>query len=92
MSSQYIASLKPITNEAQRWRSNTFCPREPSIDNTRFFTYVGLVVATVIIFNRNMVVASVIGALVSVYIGGTEYYLANNSLNGDLQPSIQNLS
>lgn len=59
-----------------------------SIDNTRYFTYVGLVVATAIIFNRSWVIASVVGALVSVYIGFTEYYLANNAINGDLQPTI----
>ena len=51
----------------------------------------GLVVATAIIFNRSWLIASVIGALVSVYIGGTEYYLANNTMNGDLQPTIQSL-
>ena len=59
-----------------------------SIDNTRYFTYVGLVVATAIIFHRSMLLAAVVGALVSVYIGFTEYYLANNEMNGDLQPSI----
>ena len=62
-----------------------------SIDNTRYFTYVGLVVATAIIFNRSWLIASGIGALVSVYIGFTEYYLANNALNGDLQPTIKSL-
>ena len=43
------------------------------MDNTRFFTYVGLVVATAIIFNRSWVMASAIGAFVSMYIGFTEY-------------------
>lgn len=58
-----------------------------TIDNTRFFTYAGLVVATCIIFHKNWLVASLIGGLVAVYISVTEYYLANNTMNGDLQPT-----
>lgn len=58
-----------------------------TIDNTRFFTYAGLVVATCIIFHKHWVAASVIGGLVAVYISMTEYYLANNMMNGDLQPT-----
>merc|ERR1712192_356648 len=38
-----------------------------TIDNTRYFTYAGLVIAT--------------------YISCTELYLANNTMNGDLQPT-----
>jgi len=58
-----------------------------TIDNTRFFTYAGLVVATCIIFHKNMVAASVIGGLVATYISFTEYYLSNNTMTGDLQPT-----
>jgi hypothetical protein len=58
------------------------------MDNTRFFTYVGLVVATAIIFNRSWVLASAIGAFVSVYIGFTEYYIANNNMDGGLQAKL----
>jgi len=58
-----------------------------TIDNTRFFTYAGLCVATCIIFHKNWVVASIVGGLVAVYISCTEYYLANNAMNGDLQPT-----
>ena len=59
------------------------------MDNTRYVTYAGLVVATAIIFQRNWIIASVIGGVVSIYISGTEYYLANNSLDGGLQPKLQ---
>ena len=58
-----------------------------TIDNTRFFTYAGLVVATMIIFHKNWHVASLVGGVVGVYISCTEYYLANNTMNGDLQPT-----
>lgn len=58
-----------------------------TIDNTRFFTYAGLVVATCIIFHKNWIVASGVGAFVAIYISLTEYYLANNTINGDLQPT-----
>ncbi len=58
------------------------------MDNTRFFTYVGLVVATAIIFNRSWLLASAIGAFVSVYIGFTEYYIANNNMDGGLQAKL----
>jgi len=58
-----------------------------TIDNTRFFTYAGLVIATCIIFHKNWLVASCVGGFVAVYISCTEYYLANNTMNGDLQPT-----
>ena len=51
-----------------------------NIDNTRFFTYAGLVVATAIILHKNLVVASVVGGVVAAYISFTEYYLANNDI------------
>ena len=58
-----------------------------TIDNTRYFTYAGLVIATCIIFHKNWVVASLVGGFVAIYISCTELYLANNTLNGDLQPT-----
>ena len=51
-----------------------------NIDNTRFFTYAGLVVATCIILHKNLAVASVVGGVVAAYISFTEYYLANNDI------------
>ena len=58
-----------------------------TIDNTRYFTYAGLVIATCIIFHKNWVVASAVGGFVAIYISCTELYLANNTMNGDLQPT-----
>ena len=58
-----------------------------TIDNTRYFTYAGLVIATCIIFHKNWLVASLVGGVGAVYISATEYYLANNTMNGDLQPT-----
>ena len=58
-----------------------------TIDNTRYFTYAGLVIATCIIFHKNWVVASLVGGFVAIYISCTELYLANNTMNGDLQPT-----
>merc|ERR1740123_1464501 len=58
-----------------------------NIDNTRFFTYAGLVVATCIILHKNWLVASGVGVVVAAYISFTEYYLANNDISGDLQPT-----
>ena len=51
-----------------------------NIDNTRFFTYAGLVVATCIILHKNWIVASGVGVVVAAYISFTEYYLANNDI------------
>lgn len=58
-----------------------------NINNTRFFTYVGLGISTCIIFHKNWMIASGLGALVAVYISLTEYYIANNSMSGDLEPT-----
>ena len=55
-----------------------------NIDNTRFFTYAGLVVATCIILHKNLAVASVVGGIVAAYISFTEYYLANNDIRNSV--------
>ena len=55
-----------------------------NIDNTRFFTYAGLVVATCIILHKNLAVASVVGGVVAAYISFTEYYLANNDIRNSV--------
>lgn len=43
----------------------------------RYATYLGLCVATLIIFKRSVSVASAIGVCVAVYIGFSEYTLSN---------------
>ena len=64
---------------------NIWCPGKIfNIDNTRFFTYAGLVVATCIILHKNLAVASVVGGVVAAYISFTEYYLANNDIRNSV--------
>lgn len=45
----------------------------------RYATYTGLCVATCIIFQRNIYVASVIGLLVGIYISVSEYMIAHSN-------------
>ncbi len=46
---------------------------------TRYFTYLGLCVATCIIFQKNMSIAGVIGLAVAAYISVSEYLLSTTS-------------
>ncbi len=55
-----------------------------TISNTRFFTYVGLFVATAIIFQRSVLVAGLLGVVIAVYISVSEYYL--HGATGELRP------
>lgn len=50
---------------------------------TRYLTYFGLCVATCIIFQKNVIVASVIGLAVAVYVSVSEYMLS--SINNEPQ-------
>ncbi|KAK9503967.1 hypothetical protein O3M35_010417 [Rhynocoris fuscipes] len=54
-----------------------------SQDWTRYLTYLGLCIATCIIFQKNTVVASIIGLSVAVYVAVSEYML--NSLSNQNQ-------
>lgn len=47
------------------------------LDSTRFFTYLGLCVATCIIFQKNPILASAIGLCVAIYVTVSEYMLGN---------------
>lgn len=51
--------------------------RELHILLARYATYLGLCIATLIIFKRSVSVASAIGVCVAVYIGFSEYTLSN---------------
>lgn len=42
---------------------------------TRYLTYLGLCIATCIIFNKNTILAAVIGIAVAIYISVSEYIL-----------------
>ncbi|XP_051172044.1 cysteine-rich with EGF-like domain protein 2 [Leptopilina boulardi] len=61
--------------------------RKKAENVTRYITYFGLVVATSIIFKRNIYAASFIGLLVGLYITVSEYMVANTNI----QDSITNL-
>ena len=47
---------------------------------SRYITYFGLVVATCIIFQRNVYAASSVGLLVGLYISVSEYMIANTGI------------
>ncbi|XP_015916835.1 cysteine-rich with EGF-like domain protein 2 [Parasteatoda tepidariorum] len=57
----------PLCIEIKTWRRSLY------IEVTRYGTYLGLCVATFIIFRRHMFIASIIGIFVAVYIGLSEY-------------------
>lgn len=46
----------------------------------RYATYLGLCIATCIIFQRNIYIASVIGLLVGIYISVSEYMIAHSNV------------
>lgn len=46
----------------------------------RYATYFGLCIATYIIFQRNIYIASIIGLLVGIYISASEYIIAHSSI------------
>lgn len=52
--------------------------RQRHVYVTRYLTYLGLCVATCIIFNKNTVLAAIIGIVVAVYISTSEYVLNTN--------------
>ncbi len=47
--------------------------RSLHIEVARYATYLGLCIATCIIFRRSMFLASIIGLFVAIYIGLSEY-------------------
>ncbi|KAL3289976.1 hypothetical protein HHI36_023357 [Cryptolaemus montrouzieri] len=49
--------------------------RKQHVYITRYLTYLGLCIATCIIFNKNTVLAAIIGIAVAVYISTSEYVL-----------------
>lgn len=67
---RFSGTLAGLADESVKWR-------ELHVVLARYATYLGLCVATFIIFKRNVYAASVIGVLVAVYIGFSEYTLAN---------------
>lgn len=71
----YILKDKTCVDATDEENDNTW--RELHILLARYATYLGLCVATLIIFKRSVSVASAIGVCVAVYIGFSEYTLSN---------------
>ncbi|KAG7196483.1 hypothetical protein KM043_000032 [Ampulex compressa] len=60
--------------------NSDFLGRKKHINIARYVTYLGLCVATCIIFQRNIYAASVIGLAVGIYISVSEYMIAHNDV------------
>ncbi|XP_039297536.1 cysteine-rich with EGF-like domain protein 2 isoform X1 [Nilaparvata lugens] len=66
---------------------DNLCVDGPSWDNegagqtTRYITYLGLCIATFIIFQKNPIIASFIGILVGIYITVSEYMLDTGTVH-----------
>jgi len=54
---------------------NSSLGRESKMNTTRYFTYCGLAVVSLIVFHKNAMVASILGVSVGGYIAATEYLL-----------------
>ena len=50
-----------------------------TVDVSRYATYLGLCVATCVIFSNNIYIASIIGLMVAVYIALAEYTVEHGS-------------
>ncbi|KAG7199952.1 hypothetical protein KM043_014383 [Ampulex compressa] len=60
--------------------NSDFLGRKKHINIARYVTYLGLCVATCIIFQRNIYAASVIGLAVGIYISVSEYMIAHSDV------------
>ncbi len=50
-----------------------------NVDNTRYFTYFGLCIVTMIVFQRSLSMAAALGVVVAAYVSLSEYFLMNRS-------------
>lgn len=64
--------------------SNETAGKMFTLSNTRYFTYLGLCVATAIIFQRSAAIAGTLGVVVAAYVTLSEYYL--QGATGELKP------
>nr|XP_040579641.1 cysteine-rich with EGF-like domain protein 2 isoform X1 [Lepeophtheirus salmonis]XP_040579645.1 cysteine-rich with EGF-like domain protein 2 isoform X1 [Lepeophtheirus salmonis]XP_040579650.1 cysteine-rich with EGF-like domain protein 2 isoform X1 [Lepeophtheirus salmonis] len=55
-----------------------------TISNSRFLTYIGLIVAACIIFQRSPIVSGILGVIITFYVSLSEYYLSGAT--GELRP------
>lgn len=66
--------------------------REHYINLTRFLTYLGLCIATCVIFQSSTTKAYMVGAVVATYIAASEYWLSTTQNPNDLKPQIDSKS
>lgn len=67
--------------------------QEQSLEMSRYATYLGLCLATCIIFRNNVYIASVIGLVVATYIGVAEYTVKQAPMfSPSLNPSFKEVS
>lgn len=59
------------------------------ISYSRYVTYAGLCIATCIILQNNIYIASVIGILVASYIGIAEYTIPNSPLKSPIEQAFE---
>lgn len=56
---------------------NSTVERQNQMSFTRYLIYCGIAIASLIVFQKNAVLASGIGLAIGVYIATTEYLLTN---------------
>ncbi|KAG8194884.1 hypothetical protein JTE90_029175 [Oedothorax gibbosus] len=76
---------EPLCIENKTWQ------RSLHVEVARYATYLGLCIATCIIFRRSIYVASIIGVFVAIYIGLSEYTVGEWN-NRNLIKSIKSLT
>lgn len=63
--------------------------QEKAFEMSRYVTYLGLCVATCIIFRNNIYIASVIGVVVATYIAVAEYTVTESPLLSPIEQSLK---
>ena len=61
---------------------------EDKFEFGRYATYLGLCIATCIIFQKNIWIASIIGCLVACYISLAEYTIRNKPVQSPIEEAI----
>ena len=62
---------------------------EKAFEMSRYATYIGLCVATCIIFRNNIYIASVIGVVVATYIAVAEYTVSDSPLLNPIEQTLK---
>ncbi|XP_055855528.1 cysteine-rich with EGF-like domain protein 2 [Episyrphus balteatus] len=67
---------------------NTVEEREQYVNMTRFLTYLGLCIATCVIFQSSTTKAYMVGAAVATYIAASEYWLSTTPPPADIKSQL----